>query len=89
MRRLANLLGLVLLGFGGYLLWLEMQKDAPHSGHVYLMAGIMAFGCLLMVPTYIGEGLKAVVVVVGPYLPRVQIGGRRVDDPPAPPMEGE
>lgn len=84
MRRFANLLGLALLLFGGWLLFTEMQKPEPHSGHVYLMAGMMAFGCLLMVPTYIGEGLKAVVVVVGPYLPKVQIGGRRADDPPAP-----
>lgn len=87
MRRVANLIGLALLLFGGWLLFTEMQKPESHSAHIYVFAAMMAFGCLLIVPASIGDGLKAVVVVVGPYLPKVQIGGRRVDDPPAPDSE--
>lgn len=85
MKRLSILLGFALLVFGAYLLWLEMQKASPHSPHVYLMAGMMALGCLLIAPAAIGEGLKQVVVVIGPYLPDVMIGGRRKTDPAEPP----
>lgn len=83
MRRLAAFLGFAVFLFGGYLLIVEMQKPASHPGHVYLFAGMMAFGTLLIVPSAVGEGLKQVIVVVGPYLPDIKIGGRRKTDPPA------
>lgn len=84
MKRIGLVLGVGLLGFGAYLLWFEMQKATPHTPHVYLMASMMALGTLLIAPAAVGEGLKQVVVVIGPYLPDIKIGGRRKSDPPEP-----
>lgn len=88
MKRIGPLLGVILLGFGGYLLWLEMQKAAPHTPHVYLTAGIMVLGALLIAPTAIGQGLTVVVNAATAILP-VLPGGRRSYDPPAPPPPAE
>lgn len=76
------LLGIAISAFGAALLIIEMQKAAVHSGHVYLFAGMFGFGCLLIVPSVVAGAMKQVIVVVGPYLPEVRIGGRRKTDPP-------
>lgn len=83
MKRIGLLLGVGLLLFGGFLLWTEMQKPAAHSPHVYLFAGMMALGTLLIAPAAIGQGLTIVVNAAATLLP-VWPGGRRSYDPPAP-----
>ena len=82
-RVIAAFLGIIIAAFGAVLLVVEMQRPEAHSSHVYLFAGMFGFGCLLIVPSAFSGAVKQIIVVIGPYLPEVRIGGRRKSDPPA------
>lgn len=88
MRGVVALIGLVVAIFGGWLLVLEMQKPVSHPGNVYTFAAMIGFGCLIIIPAAITSAVKQIIVVVGPYLPEIRIGGRRWSDrwyrPPRP-----
>jgi hypothetical protein len=59
----------------------SIDKNTEHL--IFLFAGGVFFGGLLMIPTIIIPAIKQLLDVVGTYIP--VIGGRRPADPPAPP----
>lgn len=75
-------IGLILLAFGGYFLYQEMQHPPTHTAHVFLFAGIAILGALVIRPDPLFAVIRQVFVLAGPYIP--VIGGRRAGDPPAP-----
>jgi hypothetical protein len=83
MKYISGILGLLVAAFSGFMLWHVMQDPTPDRHLVYLFAGGIGFGMLLIIPTVIVGSLKSLMGVIGPYLP--VIGGRRAGDPPAPP----
>lgn len=83
MKYIAAVFGLLVTAFSGFMLWSTMQGATPDRHLVYLFAGGVGFGMLLVIPTLIIGTLKSLLGVVGPYLPQVMIGGRRATDPPA------
>lgn len=86
MKYLSGIIGLVIAGASGFALWTVMQPTVPAhlpDRHlVYLFAGGVFFGALLIIPTVVVGSLKSLMGVIGPYLPVV--GGRRANDPPPP-----
>lgn len=72
----AVLVGAAFFGAGTFFLWIEMRTPPSHAMHVYVFAGMMALGGLLIVPGPFVSALKS----VAPYLPK--FGG--VQTPPAP-----
>lgn len=78
---IAALVGLGIAGVGVLLLVTEIRTPPFHVSHIYIAAGFIFFGALLIVPSAVTGGLKSVIVIVGPYIP--VIGGRRSGDPPA------
>lgn len=85
MKYVAAVFGLLITAFSGFMLWSIMQGATVDRHLVYLFAGGVGFGMLLVIPTMVVGSLKALLGVIGPYLPQVVIGGRRASDPPAPP----
>jgi hypothetical protein len=79
---IAALVGCGIAGVGVMLLVTELRTPPGHATHIYIAAGMMFFGALLIVPSAVTSGLRSVIVIVGPYIP--VIGGRRAGDPPAP-----
>jgi hypothetical protein len=79
------IIGLILMAFGGYFLWMEMKTPPTHSAHVYFFAAIAILGALVIRPDPLFAVIKQVFIIAGPYIP--VIGGRRIGDPPAPPSE--
>lgn len=69
------LVGLGLAATGGYFLKLEMAGATVHSMHVYVFAGMIGVGCLLIVPGPIVSALTQLGTAVGPYLPWLRRGG--------------
>jgi hypothetical protein len=82
-RVIAALVGACLAGLGGMILVVELKTPPFHVEHIYLAAGLLFFGALLIVPSAVKEGLQIVSVNVGPYLPT--FGRRAGDVTPAPP----
>ena len=62
-------MGLVLMGFGGYLLWQEIKTPPSHNSHIYIFTGIAVLGALLINPTPIITSVKQIVVVIAPIVP--------------------
>ncbi len=63
------IMGLVLMGTGGTLLWQEIHTPPTHNGHVYTFVGIALLGALLINPTPIISSVKQIVVIVAPIIP--------------------
>lgn len=86
MKYISFVIGVLIAGFSAFALWSVMQPTVPAhlpDRHlVYLFAGGVFFGALLIIPTVIVGSLKSLMGVIGPYLPVV--GGRRSTDPPPP-----
>lgn len=82
-RVVAALVGAAIAGIGGLMLVTEMKTPPFHPVHVYIAAGLLFFGALLIVPSAVTSGLSKVVVIVGPYIPT--LGRRATDTAPAPP----
>jgi hypothetical protein len=59
MRYLSTLIGLGLLGLGGYLLFQE-PPSAEHADHVRGLYALIGTGLLLTVPGQLADGLKKV-----------------------------
>lgn len=78
---IAALVGLAIAAMGVLLLVTEIRTPPFHATHIYIAAGFIFFGALLIVPSAVTSGLRSVVLIVGPYVP--VIGGRRAGDPPA------
>ena len=78
---LAALVGVAIAGTGVTVLMKEMSIPPFHAVHVYVAAGLIFFGALLIIPTQVTSGLKQTILIIGPYLP--VIGGRRAGDPPS------
>jgi len=74
----AVLVGLMLGGAGGFFLYLEMKTPPSHAMHVYIFAGMMAFGALLIVPGPFVSALKS----IAPYLPKFGPAGPPPTNPP-------
>ena len=83
MKYISAALGFLLTAASAFMLWHLMQSPTPDRHLVYLAAGGVGFGMLLIIPTIIVGSLKSLMGVIGPYLP--VIGGRRAGDPPADP----
>lgn len=87
MKYISGVVGLLIAAASGFALWSVMQPTipahVPDRHLVYLFAGGVFFGALLIIPTVVVGSLKSLMSVIGPYLP--VIGGRRSTDPPAPP----
>ena len=87
MKYISGVIGLLIAAASGFELWNVMQPTVPASipdRHlVYLFAGGVFFGALLIIPTVILTTLKSLSAILGQYIP--VIGGRRSGDPPAPP----
>jgi hypothetical protein len=80
---LTLLVGMALMGGGGWFLWQEMSHPPTHSPHVYLFAGIAILGAFVVRPDPLFKVVKNVFVILGDTnLPIV--GGRRKTDPPPP-----
>lgn len=79
---LAALLGLGIAATGAVLIIGEVQSKSYHAAHVYVGAGLVFFGALLIVPSAVTSGLQRIIVIIGPFLPTF---GRRISDVPAPP----
>jgi hypothetical protein len=65
----ASVVGVALSGASGFFLYAEMTSPPAHSGHIYLFAGGIFLGALVMAPALIISPLKQLSDVVGPYLP--------------------
>lgn len=79
--------GLVLIAFGGAFDWLEYKEPPPvHTTHLAIFTGIALLGVLVAAGRFVFPVLQQVIVIAGPYIPR--IGGNRAGDPPAPPAGG-
>lgn len=85
MRGVVAIIGLAVAVLGAWLLVAEMQRPVTQPGNVYTFAAMIGFGCLLVIPAAISSAVKQLIIVVGPYLPEIRIGGRRRSDPPGPP----
>lgn len=73
------LIGLILLGGGGTMLYLETKSPPVHTVHVCIYAGIAILGALVIQPDPIVNGLQKVVGVLGQTsLPFV---GKKKDSP--------
>jgi hypothetical protein len=87
MKYIPGIVGLLIAAASGFALWSVMQPTIPPhipDRHViYLFAGGVFFGALLIIPTVIVTTLKSLLDVIGKYIP--VIGGRRAGDPPADP----
>lgn len=87
MKYISGIIGLLIAAASGFAIWNLMQPTIPPTipdrHEIYLFAGGVFFGALLIIPTVVVGSLKSLMGVVGPYLP--VIGGRRALDPPAPP----
>jgi hypothetical protein len=87
MKYISGIIGLLIAAASGFALWSVLQPTVPphipDRHEIYLFAGGVFFGALLIIPTVIITTLKSLMGVLGPYLP--VIGGRRSTDPPAPP----
>jgi len=64
-----GLMGLALMGGGGWLVYAEVSKPPMHSAHLYVAVGIALLGALLINPTPIISSVKQVVVIVLPLVP--------------------
>lgn len=62
-------MGLLLMGAGGWLLVQEIRTPPTHNGHVYTFVGIALLGALLVNPTPIITSVKQIVVIVAPIIP--------------------
>lgn len=82
MKYISAAFGLIITAFSGFMLWHIMQGATVDRHLVYLFAGGVGFGMLLIIPTVVVGSLKALLDVIGQYLPQVVIGGRRAADPP-------
>lgn len=62
-------IGLTLLGGGGFFLYLEMSHPPAHNAHVFTFAGIAVFGAFLLKPDSMLTVSKQIVVIVSPFWP--------------------
>lgn len=62
-------MGVLLMGAGGWLLVQEIRTPPTHNGHVYTFVGIALLGALLVNPTPIITSVKQIVVIVAPIIP--------------------
>jgi hypothetical protein len=87
MKYISGIVGLLIAAASGFALWGLLQPTIPPhipDRHlIYLFAGGVFFGALLIIPTIILTTLKSLSAIIGQYIP--VIGGRRAGDPPAPP----
>ena len=79
-------MGLVLMGFGGYLLWQEIKTPPSHNSHIYIFTGIAVLGALLINPTPIITSVKQIVVVIAPIVPWSKV---RPSGTVTPPPDGD
>ncbi len=76
------ILGLILLLFGGWLVYAEMQNETVHSGHIYTGVGVAILGALLINPTP-GKSspllvvVKSLVVTIAPIVPWSKVAKER------------
>jgi hypothetical protein len=63
--------GLVFMATGIFFLVREIQTPPTHNTHIYIFAGFIGFGGLLIVPGPFVDALKA----VSPFLPKLPRGG--------------
>ena len=69
--------GLLFMGAGGFLLWLEMRVPPTHDGHVYLFSGMTLLGALMVRPKPILDRVQRIVIVIAPILPWTQAAKAR------------
>ncbi len=74
------LMGLALMGAGGWLVYNEVSHPPTHNAHIYVYVGIAMLGALLVNPTPIIQSVKQVVVVIAPIIPwsKAQQFGQRL-----------
>ena len=71
-RKIAVLLfGLTVTGSGGFFLWTVMQSPPVDRHLVYLGAGWIAVGCLIVAPKVLFDALKQLASL----LPSIKISG--------------
>lgn len=71
-RKIAVLVfGLALTGSGGFFLWTVMQAQPVDRHLVYLGAGWIAVGCLVVAPRALFDAMKKLASL----LPSIKIGG--------------
>lgn len=80
MQRVLSRIEVVIVGAalavaGGYFLKLEMGSPPVHAVHVYIFAGMIGLGCLVIIPAPIVSALQQLGAVLGPYLPWGKKGG--------------
>lgn len=74
---LTKLFGLAMFCGAGYFDFLEVKSTEQTTSRLAILTGVCVFGAALAVTGPVVNTTKAILVVVGPYIPVV---GRRKDD---------
>lgn len=80
----SGFIGVVLFITGLYVILRDIHVGGVSHGTNALVGGLsIIFGLALMLPAITFAVAKQILELIGPYLPQIRIGGRRVTDPPS------
>jgi hypothetical protein len=71
-------IGLLLMGAGGFLLWQEVRVPPSHNVHIYIFASIATLGALIISPESVVTRVGKIVIIISPIIPWSSVArGRR------------
>jgi hypothetical protein len=81
---LAAVFGVVLFATGIYVIVKDVHMaGVSHTTNAWLGGGMIVLSLMLIVPAQAYLAGKKLLELIGPYLPKIVIGGRRSTDPTA------